>query len=444
MRKLLFVISALFFSLLMSETAFAQTNKWQEIHTVKKKETIFGISRTYGITIDELIEANPDMRKPGYELKKGEIIFIPFHKEAEKQAATPAPKAVNVGIMLPLLDVDGDGKRMVEYYRGMLLAIEKMKKDGVNINVKAFNINQEANIKESLLADGMTDLDIIFGPLYTKQVKDLGDFCRAYNVKMVIPFSISGNDVDRNPMIYQVYQSPETLNEASITHFLERFPDCHPVFIDCNDTTSQKGMFTFGLRKQLEARGIQYNITNLKSSAEMFAKAFSLTQRNVVILNTGRSPQLTQAIQKLNILTDANKNVLITMYGYTEWLMYQKYNDNKTFFCKYDTYIPSTFYYNDVATATKDFESAYESNFSAKMSNALPHFAITGYDQAMFFIGGLHKYGKDFRGLRTQQYAAPLQNSYNFVQRNGSTGYRNTHFQLIHFRNDGGIESLAY
>lgn len=446
MKRLRHFLFAIITTFAFCTIATAQEQKWQTIHQVKKKETIFGIARQYGITIDELLDANPPMRTPGYELKKGEAIYVPFAKPAQPQkpAVAPQPKSINVGILLPLHDVDGDGRRMTEYYRGLLLGVKKLKANGVNVNVKAWNVNQETDVSKILLEDGMTEMDIMFGPLYTKQVKTIGDFCKAYGVKLVIPFSISGNDVDSNPMIYQVYQSNDDLNDATITHFLERFSDYHPVFIDCNDTTSRKGIFTFGLRKKLETKGISYNITNLRSSDEMFAKSFSLTKRNIVILNTGRSPQLTQAIQKLNILTDANKNVQVSLFGYTDWLMYQKYNNNLTYFCKYDTYIPSTFYYNEEAIVTKNFETEYTDAFHSTMMNAIPRFAIVGYDQALFFIGGIHKYADNFKAVRSQQYSTPLQTSYNFGRSSSSSGYRNCNLQFIHYRRDGAIESITY
>ena len=43
----------------VTETAMAQVQKYKELHKVKRKETIFGIARDNGLTIDELIEANP-------------------------------------------------------------------------------------------------------------------------------------------------------------------------------------------------------------------------------------------------------------------------------------------------------------------------------------------------------------------------------------------------
>ncbi len=340
-------------------------------------------------------------------------------------AQTTRP-TINVGVMLPLHNVDGDGRRMTEYYRGMLLAIEKLKQEGTNVNVHAWNVNIDTDIRTTLLQDGAPECNIIFGPLYTKQVADLGNFCKAYGIKMVIPFSISGNAVDKNPQIYQVYQSPDDMNSATIQHLLEQFGDRHPVIIDCNDTTSRKGTFTFALRKILEQKKIAYDITNLNTSQEMFARAFSLTKPNLVILNTGRSPELTAALNKLDNLVASNKNVQVSLFGYTEWLMYAKYN--KARYAKYDTYIPSGFYYNEVSPETKDIVERYKKMFHEDMLYALPHFAITGYDHAMYFIGN-----------RRQWLQTPLK-----FEKKGSGGYRNKAIMFVHYKQNGGIEALNF
>jgi LysM repeat protein len=63
---------------LTAETALAQVQTFRDMHKVKRKETIFGIARDYGLTVQELIDANPEMKAPGYELKKGTFIKIPF------------------------------------------------------------------------------------------------------------------------------------------------------------------------------------------------------------------------------------------------------------------------------------------------------------------------------------------------------------------------------
>lgn len=42
--------------------ANAHSNEWRDMHKVARKETIFSISRKYGITQEELIAANPELK----------------------------------------------------------------------------------------------------------------------------------------------------------------------------------------------------------------------------------------------------------------------------------------------------------------------------------------------------------------------------------------------
>jgi len=376
---------------------YAQSQTWRAMYKVKKKDTLFGIAKKHDVTIPELMEVNPEMKLEGYSLKKGDYIYIPYAKNGK--TITPAPvasvqkpekhsidvrnRAINVGIMLPLHNIDGDGKRMVEYYRGLLMACDSLKAEGISTNVSAWNVAIDTDINTILQDAKAKECDIIFGPLYTKQVKALSNFCKANHISMVIPFSISGNDVASNPKIFQVYQDTNVFNEKSINAFVERFPNHHAVFVDCNDTTSKKGVFTFTLRKRLEERGLEYSITNLKSSEVSFAKAFSSTQPNVVILNTGRSPELNVALAKLDGLKANNPSLSVSLFGYKEWLLYTKVYLN--YFHKYNAYIPTVFYYNPLEAKTRNLENNFRRWFKTDLQYALPRFAITGYDQANFF-----------------------------------------------------------
>ena len=448
----------LFLGMMLSVSVFAQSIKWRDIYTVKKKDTVFGIAKKYGLSLVELMDANPEMKKEGYMLQKGTTLFIPYatsNSESNKSITTlPAiggkpvvttsatqSSTVKVGVMLPLHDVDGDGKRMVEYYRGILLACESLKQKGISTDIHAWNVPVDADIRITLAKEGANKCDIIFGPLYSKQVAPLSDFCKTYGIKMVIPFSINGDDVEHNKEIFQVYQSPETLNDAAIKAFLSRFANVHPIFVDCNDSTSRKGNFTFGLRKELERKKINYSITNVNSSIEQFAKAFVPSKQNVVVLNTGRSPQLTAVLNKLDEFSAKYPGAVISLFGYTEWLMYAKYNLDR--FYKYDTYIPSTFYYNTSSAKTTQLELAYVKWFHQPMQIAMPRFAITGYDHAMYFIQGVRKYGKNFAGERSQMTYQPVQTPLNF-KKTSKGGYKNTNFQLIHYTFNRQIESVNY
>lgn len=423
------------------ETAFAQAVV--SIHKVKKQETIFGIAKEYGVTIDEMKSVNPDMRQPDFVLKKGMQLNIPkasnpqaaaagtvSQAPTQKKAATPQRRNVTIGVMLPLHDINGDGKRMVEYYRGILLAANELKREGYNLTINAWNVAEDTDISETLKDRKAADCQFIFGPLYTTQVRTLADFCMNRNIRLVIPFSINGDDVQTCPQIYQVYQSYSDITAASINEFARRFADCHPVFIDCNDATSKKGAFTFGLRKLLEEKHIEYSITNLTNSPALFARAFSQTKRNIVVLNTGRSPELGQVFTKLEEFSTSQPEVKISMFGYNEWFLYTRIYSQK--FHRYDTYIPSTYDYNKDSKEVQHVEKLYESYFRQPVQMALPRFAITGYDHLMFFMKGYDKWGDKFHGTRSQQNYTHIQTPLIF-EREGNGGYRNKAFMLVHF-----------
>ena len=246
--------------------------------------------------------------------------------------------------------------------------------------------------------------------------------------------------MEKNPQIFQVYQTPDQLNVKAIQNFMGRFADYHPIFIDCNDKDSKKGIFTKGLRQMLEKKGIPYNITNLNSPHENFVKAFTLNKPNVVILNTDRSPELTAAYRKLDEVKLNNSSVKISMFGYTEWLMYERNNIKK--FIEYDTYVPSTFYLNISAQKTQTLLQDYNRWFKTPMMEAIPRFAITGYDQACFFIRGLHQYGEKFDGKNSVKPA--VQTPYRFERVTKKGGYQNNVFQFVHYNTNGSISIVNF
>ena len=429
--------------------AMAQQTKCKEMHKVKRKETLFGIAKDNGITIEQLIDANPEMQKQGYELKKGAYICIPYPKQQAKATITetkqqPAEKDVTqreirMGVMLPLHDNNGDGKRMVEYYRGLLMACDSIKQEGVSVDVRAWNVEEGADIKSFIKDPAAAKLDVIVGPLYSTQVKDLSAFAKKHDIKLFIPFSINVPEGGYNENVFQVYQNQTNFNAKVIDSFVENFSSCHVVIVDCNDTTSKKGVFTFPLRKKLEEKGISQSVTNLKSSESYFAKAFDRNKRNVVVLNTGRSPELTATIAKLNNMKMNNPGIVVSLFGYTDWLLYTKHNlDN---FFKYDTYIPATFYMNPLSAKTKRINTKYRWNFHADMMQALPRFAITGFDHGYFLLKGLHIYGKKFTGAAGTVGYAPIQTRLAFEPGEGGA-HLNHNLTIVHYKTDNSIETI--
>ena len=447
MRHLLryFLICAIALSLPLSASSQTKTT-----HEVKKKETMYGIARMYGITVEELVQANPGMEQPGYQLKKGSVITIPVAQApSQPLTAQSVPlstgdvrsRAIRVGVMLPLHKVNNDGKRMIEYYRGLLMACDSLKKEGISVDIHAWNLPEDGDVNALLQDPAAAQCDVIIGPLYSKFVPPLSNFVEKHDIRLVIPFSIQTNEVYSNRNIFQIYQVPNDLVETTARRCVEWFKDYHPIIIDCGDSTSTKGSFTSSLRRQLEVKDVRYSITSLKSSEQMFANAFVKNQPNLVILNTARSPELLSAFGKLSAIKAAYPEVQIAMFGYTEWMMYTQYQSEN--FHKYNVYIPAPFYLNTHSAQTDNIQKSYRQNFSQDMLNSLPRFAITGFDHAVFFLRGLHKYGKTFDGAAGRFGYQPIQTPLKF-ERIGNGGLQNRAYMFVHYKDDHSIETINY
>jgi len=441
----------------IAETAMAQVQKYKELHKVKRKETIFGIARENGITIDELIEANPEMKAPGYELHKGDYIKIPFPSNhpvsasVNQQPQMPTKpvvierdvrnREIRVGVMLPLHNDNGDGKRMVEYYRGVLMACDSLRVNGISTDIRAWNVAEQTDIKQILKDPKAAECDLIIGPLYTKQLKALGDFAQKNDIRVLIPFSINSNEVFDNGNLFQVFQNGNQTNNGYVFRFYQRFKDSHVVIVDCNDSTSTKGSFTTVLRRKLEQEGATYTITNLKSSETKFKQSFSTTAHNVVVLNTSRSQELNVAFAKLNGLLMTDPSLKISMFGYPEWLMYT--NKHLDDFYKFDTYIPSTYYMSPLSPRAEHFKKKYRWNFHQDMQPYHQRYAVTGFDQAYFMIKGLHMYGSRFTGASGTVGYTPLQTPLHF-ERIGNGGMQNRAILFVHYTKDNKIETINF
>ena len=425
--------------LLCTQGLLAQTTTIE--HKVKKKETIFGIARDYGLTLQQLIDANPKMNTPGYQLKKDEVLTIPLSAGLAKGKSSALGRTIRLGVMLPLHNINGDGHRMVEYYRGVLMACDSMKKEGISVDVRAWNLAENGDPEELLKDKNAQQLDIIIGPLYSKFMEPLSSFAKKHDILLVVPFSIHAPQLSSNKNIFQIYQAPESMTDVTARRCAEWFRDYHPIIVDCQDTTSTKGAFTTALRRQLEQHDVLYNVTSLNTAEDNFAKAFVANAPNLVVLNTARSPELLRTFARLKRLLASRPNLEIALFGYTEWLMYM--NQQKDNFHKFNVYIPSYFYTNMQSPLAIRLERRYASTFGQPMQQALPRFALTGFDHAVFFLRGLSKYGKSFDGMAGRFSYQPVQTPLWF-ERIAGGGHQNRAYMFVHYKPDGTIEAINY
>lgn len=68
--KPIFNYIVLLLTLLFCLGTTAQVNQWRDIYEAKKKDTVFGIARKYGISVPDLMDANPGNESGGIRVKE--------------------------------------------------------------------------------------------------------------------------------------------------------------------------------------------------------------------------------------------------------------------------------------------------------------------------------------------------------------------------------------
>lgn len=331
-------------------------SRCRDMHKVKRKETVYSISREYGISEAELIAANPELKGEN-KIKKGTFLCIPYPTAqvekptqpqvvpsdtqlfSENKKTTERFSTIKAALILPFLDVSkSEAARVIEYYEGFLMAVDSLKRSGVSIDLYAYNSGPEnASLNPILSKKEMKDMDIIFGPLYPQQVKPLADFAQKNDIRLVVPFSSKDNSVFRNPAIYQINTPQSYLYSEVYDHFVRQFPNANVIFIEASTGTKDKAEFIKGLKDELKNRSIPMKSLKEDATVESLKTVLRSDRENIFIPTSGSNVTLIKILPQLTLLVRENPESNIHLFGYPEWQTYTK--DHLETFFELDTYL---------------------------------------------------------------------------------------------------------
>lgn len=167
-------------------------------HTVVAGETVFGIINKYGVTLDELLELNPELSNG---LKAGTVIKI---KKIDKLFAKKNDDTFNVVLMLPFGFSSNDTKMRTmatDFLMGAKLAIEKNAENGKKLDIKVIDAGNETSFKNSLTQINTENTDLIVGPFLKSNVMEVLRYVDSKKIPVVAPFANSEELYDFSNLI---------------------------------------------------------------------------------------------------------------------------------------------------------------------------------------------------------------------------------------------------
>jgi LysM repeat protein len=291
---------------LIPKISSTQSDQDYLIHKVKRRETLYRLSREYGVTEEEILAANPEIRTSG--LRNGDKIRIPgkvvdieevvIIKDTVKSEISVIPEGedsltylgieelsqylpdytgrpLRISYLIPFSyhipfdsivaeqDIVQKGEQsrqkatetmplsvgFLEFMEGSLLALDTLKKQGFHLEVQFFDTRRDSvYLRQLLQSPFINESDLIIGPFHSWAVKMVSEFSVQKNIPFVAPFYPERNVISGTPFLFQVNPSPETEFNALSREILTEYQK-NLIFIYPPDSTEFKR--TRGLKEQV-------------------------------------------------------------------------------------------------------------------------------------------------------------------------------------------------
>lgn len=246
-------------------------------HEVKPGETVYSLSRRYDISEEEFLQLNN--LSSSADLKAGMVVRVA--KSTAKSETVDSPESIvadttandrrtigewfndlftgdeaadsvelkpvdvefltlgrhnrlNVALMLPFHINDKVNNNYVDFYKGVLLAMEDLKADGYSIDLSVYDTEHSAQkIKELVdYEDGLLDANLIIGPVYEDELRYVLDLAEDNNIPVVSPLA----DIEgvKSPVLFQM-QSEDSRKYDKFSDVLDGSREVVMIYASSND-----------------------------------------------------------------------------------------------------------------------------------------------------------------------------------------------------------------
>lgn len=380
-----------------------ETQQYSTI-TVAPKQTLFGLAKENNISIEELIELNPELRKG---LQVGMEVKVPHTGEVKATGSTTAPKwnmessgsfvdmtqsldrytAKELVLLLPFntsrvgdnaserMKTDGFLNMTMDFYLGAKLAIDKAVGMGLPLTVKVFDSNEtksSSDVTRILASENLAKTEVVIGPFFQSNVDDAVKALPNSDIVLVSP--LSNEKANPSSQLVQTMPYGDVLKQSLLEYFIQK---------------DSKITVIVDEKKASTKRFMQRHYPNIKlietKELKDIEKTLVAGKNNAFILDSN-------SIESALLLTDKLKNktdkfdIQVASFDKSEVFDYGE--------IKIETLVALHYTYPSV---TRDSETSLDTAFAREykaQNNVVPNrFAIRGYDVTLDVI--LRMFQKD-------------------------------------------------
>lgn len=402
-------------------------------HTIEPGETLYRVARLYSVSEAELQRANPGINAENFpigfvlRIPKADSTQLTTGQEPSTELTRPVVRPVKVLIMLPFRKAT----RYLEFYQGLLMGVNDLKKDGLSVYIKALEADTDEDVAKHISRSEVAGYDFVIGGVNAEQITALSraaqESSRANPTHYIVPFM--NVEHGANSRLVQLNQSPEDVRDKVIELLAKRYAGRSIVVARRNEDA--EGDFAFALRNQMRKAGIDVQVANISTHSLANLSA------NQLIVPASPDKGLAQAIFR-----SLGANRQAEVFGYPQW---QSYGDSfLRLLHQHKATIYSTFYFDKYTSESKQFLMKFNAWYNKKVLDSFPKYSVMGYDVARYFIRAHSAYGASFVQHSAQLPSDGLQMDIELERSNKHEGYTNSRFYLVQYEVDGTVTRSSY
>ncbi|WP_293874835.1 LysM peptidoglycan-binding domain-containing protein [Flavobacterium sp.] len=418
------------------------TKKYLEEYVVKQKDTAASIAADYGMTEQELLSLNPELKKG---VKLGMILRVPKgqRKEPVKKEQGNLMKSINtnarkqLALLFPfnITKIESDTinstqarlkkdkflNLTLDFYSGALMAIDSAKVLGMNVDIKILDSQEtknSSNVAALVQQNSLQTMDAIVGPFYQSNVEKLAELVASTKTPVISP--MSKEDGKKYPNLYQSMPLMEVLR-SSIFDYMKAKDGNIIAVID-----SKKG----SVKQYIQTTQPQVKIMGLSEKGTVIADSLKLLfqkdKLNYVVL----------ASEKTGMILATTTAMLNAQKDYQVQLVILEPNETFDFeeisltrLTKLKLLYPSFSRPNETDEANQ-FDAKYK-----KLNKILPNqYAIRGFDVTFDTLLRLSQ-DQTFEETVQSSSSEQIENKFEYVS-NATYGYANNGIYILYYDTD--------
>tara|TARA_A100001011_G_scaffold143169_1_gene151173 strand:+ start:660 stop:2096 length:1437 start_codon:yes stop_codon:yes gene_type:complete len=313
-------------------------------HTVQKKETIFSLSKKYGLSINEIIKANPGIQID--KLKRRSILIIPLRKKnivkneinvvveplkkdsinlsdfklndlanekfkkIDFELAFLAPFKLNTVVLDSVEDTEKTLSEVnlttisINFYNGLSYAVQELKDLGININLSIYDTENDLNKINELKSLDLKKFDLIIGPFISR---NFNKFNSDNNSLIVSPLVENGISVKENVLITTTNKSLKSsrvfdIIDSEITLMEDQ---CAIIISDLENISSKSKL----INRFPNAEVINIDKENLFVDPEITDSLMGVNKQNWIFLETSNTNIISSVTSLLNSQNNNDRKI---------------------------------------------------------------------------------------------------------------------------------------